>query len=153
MPPKYSRWLSLGGASSPGPLIATFRATRASASRGISSEFGAASGEWTLAPDGAEAGFGADADRPRLSAPDMRPAGWGGIEAVGGDGFSSTILPWFGEVHNQQGVGGAIVAITAERRVSLRTHSNQHPREIRVAGAATPIAIGDTIELRAYIRA
>ena len=58
-------------------------------------------------------------------------------------------MPWFGEIHNLQGIGGALVAFTADRRVSLRTHTNQHPREIRVAGADTAVQVGDSLELRA----
>ena len=60
-------------------------------------------------------------------------------------------MPWFGEIHNPQGIGGAIVSIDAATRVSLRTHTGMHPREIRVLGADTPVRVGDIVELHAVV--
>ena len=133
-----------------GPLLATFTVTRAVAnggSRSRSDEFGAAAGAWAVADAGTEAGFSADPDRPRLRAPNHRPPGCFGLEAVGGDEFSTSVLPWFGELHQTQGVGGAVVGIDADTRVGLRTYAGQHPREIRVFGADTPVAVGATVRL------
>ena len=139
-----------------GPLIATFRVARANDQRSRSSEFSAAAGAWTLAPPGEAAGFALDPDNAaRLRAPDGRPGDWFGLEPVGGggdDGFSSTVMPWFGEIHNAQGIGGAVVALSADRRVSLRTYTGRHPREIRVFGADTAVAVGDTVQLYAATR-
>ena len=60
-------------------------------------------------------------------------------------------MPWFGEIHNQQGIGGAVVALAADRRIALRTYTDRHPREIRAFGAATPVAEGDVVALFAVV--
>ena len=133
-----------------GPLLATFTVSRAVAngrSRARDAEFGSAAGEWAVADAGADAGFSVDPNRPRLRAPNRRPPGCFGLEAVGGDEFSSAVLPWFGELHQTQGVGGAVVGIDADTRVGLRTYAGIHPRELRVFGADTPVAVGATLRL------
>ena len=137
-----------------GVPIATFRALAAAANSGVGVVFGVDAGAWELAPAGEAAGWSIDPDHPRLRAPDMRPPGWIGVEAIGGteDGeFSSALLPWFGEIHHPRGIGGATVSVAADRRLSLRTIVNQHPRELRVYGGDTAVAVGDTVELRAVI--
>ena len=132
-----------------GPLIATLTLIRdTGATRRRDSELGNNSISWALAPEGMSYGFRLDAALPRLLAPDERPLGWFGIEALGSDEFSS-VLPWFGEIHNNTGVGGAVVAVAQDRRISLRTYTNQHPREIRVFGADTILQVQDSVALYA----
>ena len=71
--------------------------------------------------------------------------------AIGGDDYSSAVMPYFGEIHNPNGIGGAVVALTDSERLSLRTHVNQNPRDIRVYGADTALTIGRTLRLHAVM--
>ena len=145
-----SRTLS-GGPASRGPLIATFAVNRPSQNRSSGAELGQAAGRWTVSEAGEAAGFEALAATTRLAAPDNRPPGWSQLEAVGGGEYSSTVMPWFGEIHNPQGIGGAVVALSATTRLSLRTYTGQSPREIRLFGADTPAVAGQTFRLYAVI--
>lgn len=135
--------------------LARFRLTHASGGNTLafSTEIPPKRGGWTVLDGGAAAGFSVDpANGARLRAPDLRPAGLLGIEAIGGTAagdFQSAVLPWFGEIHKPAGEGGAIVGIDAATRLSLRTRADQHPRELRVHGADTAAAIGSTITLYA----
>ena len=135
-----------------GPLIATFRIARATERRNKNSEFSAQAGAWTVAPAGEAAGFALNpANSARLRAPAGRPQRCFGFEAVGGGGFGAVVMPWFGEIHNAAGIGGATIPIAADRRVSLRTYTHQDPRELRVFGADADVAVGDTVELYAAV--
>ena len=132
-----------------GPLIATLTLTRDNSTfRARDSELGSNSAAWEVAAEGLAFGFRLHATLPRLLVPDERPLGWFGIEAVGAEVYSC-VLPWFGEIHNSLGVGGAVVAVAPDRRVSLRTYTNQHPRQIRVFGADTGLQDEDRVELYA----
>ena len=135
-----------------GPLIATFTVSRDNDDRGNSSEFGSASGGWVIAGAGVVEGFALNDESPtRLVSPVGRPRGWFGIEAVGGDDFGSAVMPWFGEIHTVNGVGGVVVAINEERRLSIRSYISIHPRELRVYGADTEVVIGDAVRLYAAV--
>ena len=140
---------ALGGAGRRGPLIAEFVVTRNSEVRGRSSEIGAASGRWDITDYGLEAGF--DVSEVYLTAPNRPPDGCRAIEVVGGDDYQSAIMPYFGEIHNLQGVGGSVIAVDATERISVRMHLAEHPREIRMAGAETALSVGAKVSLYAAI--
>ena len=145
-----SRALS-GGPGVRGPLVATFTVTRTSANRDSGAELGQAAGSWEVSEIGAASGFEADEDTTRLIAPPGRPPGWLALEVIGGAEHSSVVMPWFGEIHNPAGVGGAIVALSEAERLSLRTYLNQSPREIRIFGADTAVSVGGSFPIYAVI--
>ena len=92
-----------------------------------------------------EAGFGLAPDSAaRLWAPAGRPRACFGFDAVG-NGFGVSLMPWFGEIHNATGIGGAVIALAADRRISLRTYMGTHPREIRVFSADMAVLRGGAV--------
>ena len=128
--------------------IATYTVAQASAaSRVRTLELGITAGSWVVSDEGQGAGFLSDGRR--LSVPNMRPDLWIGIEAVGGEEFSSSIIPWFGDVVSFQGIGACIVAFTPTERITLRSYVNVHPRQIRVYGADTPVDQNSKVTLYA----
>lgn len=145
-----------GQRSPRGPLIGTFTFAAAVAnSRGVNQEFGAGAGAWTVADEGAAAGFRVNGGRrSRLDVPLERPEPWFGllpVAAVGGAAFGSGVpMPWVGgEIHNASGIGGAVVPVSALHRLSLRTYADRAPCQIRVFGGGTPIPADTVIELYA----
>ena len=145
-----SRALS-GGPGEPGPLIATLTVTRANQNRSSSAELGQAAGRWDVSEAGEAAGFEARAGTTQLIAPPAGPPDWRSLEVIGGEEHSRVGMPWFGEIHNPAGVGGAIVALTSDERLSIRTHVNQSPREIRLFGADTAVSAGNSFRIHAVI--
>ena len=75
------------------------------------------------------------------------------VEFEAGDGwcFGDVVMPWFGEIHNAAGVGGATVPLSEDRRVSVRTYTHQHPRELRMLGADSAVDLGDTVAIYAAL--
>ena len=132
--------ITRGGSGTRGPLIAEFVVFRASGNRSRSSEYGSNSGRWNLTEFGLQAGFAVD--DARLTAPSLRPEGVVSLEAVGGEEVETSVLPWFGELHNLTGIGGAIVAVGEGERLSVRLHQAESPREVRIAGADTGVSVG-----------
>ena len=151
MPHTARSLAAAGGPGTPGPLVATFTVTRDSQNHSLNNELGKAAGRWEVSEAAKDAGFEARGGTTRLIAPAARPYGWVGLEVVGGDGYSSVVMPYFGEIHNPAGIGGTIVALSGTERLSLRTHVNQNPREIRLFGADTPAVVGQTFHIRAVI--
>lgn len=129
-----------------GPLIASFRVTRAAANIRTNTELGAGRGAWTLSRFGRSSGFAVSG--ARLTAPWKRPPNWIGIDAWGGD-FASALVPWFGEIHHPNGTGGCVVPLSPTERLLLRLHGAASPREIRVYGHGTAVALGAQVHLRA----
>ena len=136
-----------GGPGTMGQLIARYR-IGAALEKKSSGELAAGSGAWTVTPAGARAGFAALAGTSRLAAPAGRPAAWIGLEFVGEDGYSSTVAPWFGEVHNAaRGRGGLVVAFAEDERLLVRTVLSASPRELRLGFADTAISAGRHLEV------
>ena len=138
-----------------GPLIAEFRfsgaVNRGNAKR--NSEL-ATAGAWTVADTGVDVGF--MASNGRLSVPVVRPDAWIGLLAaarVDGRLFGSGIVMTWpgGEIHQVSGVGGAVVPVSQSERISVRTHMDRHPSEIRLFGADTALPAGVTLELCAVV--
>lgn len=127
-------------------MIATFRVTKASDNVPRDRELGAGRGRWELTPFGQASGFAVA--RSRLTAPWRRPPRWIGIEAWGGD-WSSSLVPWFGEIHHPNGVGGCVVPLSATERLLLRMYGAASPREIRLFGHNTPVPLDAVVALHA----
>ena len=141
-----------------GPLIARFAFVRAVRNeKGTGAEFDGAGRAWTVAEAGAAAGFAANEESAhRLDVPLVRPEDWWGlvpVAVVGGVPFGTGIvMPWVGgEVHNAAGIGGAVVPVAGNVRVSLRTYANVSPCQIRVFGGGTPVPADTVIELYAAV--
>ena len=141
-----------------GPLMATLAITRtAAAALAHDAELGSTGagpdGAWTLTGEGTAAGFSVDESHPRLHAPSRPPEGCFGLEVVGGDDFTHSVLPWFGEMHQSElGMGGVLIGVSAAVRLSLRTYLSA--REIRVFGAGVALAalVDPAIRLYCAIR-
>ena len=132
--------------SAGGPLIASFRVTKTLSNPRQNSELGAARGRWSLTPFGEANGFAIAG--ARLTAPWRRPPRWIGIDVWGGD-FANALVPWFGEIHHPNGVGGCVVPLSGAERLLLRMHGAESPREIRIHGHGTAVALDSTVHLRA----
>ena len=154
MPVKLDRVVR-GGPTVRGPLVASFTFARARNLKNTGAEFGAGAGSWIVAAAGDAAGFAANAEAAnRLDVPFVRPEAWFGlvpVAEVDGVAFGTGIpMPWVGgEVHNAAGIGGAMIPVSADARLSLRTYANVSPCQIRVFGGDTAIPAGTVINLYA----
>ena len=139
------------GAAGRGSLIATFTIARNAANIALADELAENMGEWVVSEFGAEADFRAVAETTRLDCPNARLPWFSGFEVVGGDEFSNMTMPYFGEIHDQNGVGGSIVSLASNHRISLRNFIAQNPRQFRLYGAATPVAKGSSLSIYALL--
>ena len=104
-------------------------------------------GAWTVGEFGRQHGFSTPGGSA-LRGPAGRPLRWIGLEVLTRGGGASSVMPWWGEIHNPQGVGGAMVAVSDTERLLILAVTNEHPRKLVVASAGTTIPAGTTVVLR-----
>ena len=141
--------LGRGGAVRRGPVVATFVLARAYSSIRAGVQVTRQGGAWAVSEEGTAAGFAAES--ARLTVPAARPAHWRALEAVGsGDEAVGALMPWNGGV--DFAASGAPVAFAADRRaVVVVVRGGARAPGIRVNGAGTALAMGDSVELFAII--